>query len=51
MAKIVMVVDGQEYLYGTYLFITSTEKARVNELAMKIREERGVDVYIEEVSS
>lgn len=48
-AQIVMEIDGEEYLYGTYPFDTNSEKNRVNELAMKIRTERNVDTYIKEV--
>lgn len=45
-AKIIMTVDGQEYEHSTHLFETNEQKNRVNELAMKIREERGVPVDI-----
>ena len=46
-AKIIMTVDGQEYEYSAHPFETNEQKNRVNELAMKLREERGVpvDVY------
>jgi hypothetical protein len=49
MAKIIMIIDGEEYVYGTYPFNTSNEKNYVNELAMQIRNERGCDTYVEEV--
>lgn len=48
-AQIIMVVDGEEYVYGTYSYNTNEEKNRVNELDMKIREEREVDTYVKEV--
>ena len=48
-AQIIMVVDGEEYVYGTYSYNTNEEKNRVNELAMKIREEREVGTYVKEV--
>lgn len=47
MAKIIMVMeDGSEWPYGTYPFETAEEKNRVNELALKIRRERGVHTYV-----
>ena len=48
-AKIIMVFDGEEYVYGTYPFVTNAEKNRVNELAIQIRTERGCDAYVQEV--
>lgn len=48
-AKIVMVIGDEEYVYGTYPFNTSAEKNKVNELAMKIRDERECCIYIKEV--
>ena len=48
-ASIIMVFDGEEYVYGTYPFNTNEEKNKVNELAMKIRDERCCGTYIEEV--
>lgn len=45
-AKIIMVIDGKEYPYGTYAFETDEQKNRVNEIALKIGEERGVPVYV-----
>lgn len=48
-AQIVMVVDGEDYEYGTYPYNTNEEKNKVNELAMKIRDEREVDTYVREV--
>ena len=48
-AKIIMLIDDEEYAYGTYPFNTSTEKDKVNELAMIIRDERDCYTYIKEV--
>lgn len=48
-AKIIMVFDDEEYAYGTYPFNTIEEKNKVNELAMKIRDERCCGAYIVEV--
>ncbi len=48
-AQIVMVVDGEEYVYGTYPYNSNTEKLRVNDLAMKIRDERKVCTYVRTV--
>lgn len=48
-AKIVMVIDGEEYAYGTYPFDTDAEKIKVNDLALKIRNERECDTYVKEV--
>ena len=45
-AKIMMIVEGKEYEYGIYPFETNDQKNKVNEIAMKIREERGVPVDI-----
>lgn len=42
--KVIMVVDDEEYTYGTY-----DSRNRANEVAMKVRDERGVETYIEEV--
>ena len=42
--KVIMVVDDEEYTYGTY-----DSRNRANEVAMQVRDERGVDTYIEEV--
>lgn len=48
-AQIVMVIDGEEYVYGTYPFDTDAEKTKVNDLALKIRNERECDTYVKEV--
>lgn len=46
-AKIMMWVEGKAYEYGMYDFNTPEEKNRVNELAMRIGEERGCHTYVE----
>lgn len=48
-AKIIMLIDDEEYVYGTYPFNTNVEKNKVNELAIKIRDERDCYTYIKEV--
>lgn len=45
-AESIMMVDGQEYRFGTYLFETAEQKDHVNERAMEIREERGVETFV-----
>lgn len=47
MAEIIMVIDGEEYVYGTYPFDSYDQRDRVNELAMKVRDEKGVRVYVQ----
>ena len=49
-ASIIMVFDGEEYVYGTYPFNTNAEKDKVNELAMQIRDERACGIYVSEVN-
>mgnify|MGYP003463671991 FL=1 len=48
-AAIIMVFDGEEYDYGTYPFDTNEEQKRVNDLAIKIRDERGCSTYVKAV--
>lgn len=48
-AEIVMVIDGEEYIYGTYPFETDVEQTKVNNLAMQIRDEREVGVYVRRI--
>ena len=43
------VFGAEEYKYGTYRFVTSAEKNRVNDLAMQIRKERGCETYVKEI--
>ena len=45
-AEIIMVIDGEEYVYGRYPFETYGQRDKVNGLSMKVRDERGVDVYV-----
>lgn len=42
--KVEMLVDGKWYEYGTY-----GDRDRANEVAMMVRDSRGVDVWVEEV--
>lgn len=49
-ASIIMIFDGEEYVYGTYPFNTNAEKDKVNELAMQIRDERNCGTYVLEVN-
>ena len=49
-ASIIMVFDGEEYVYGTYPFNTNAEKDKVNELAMQIHDERGCGTCVSEVN-
>lgn len=48
-AKIWMQFDKDKYEYGTYKFDTDEQKNRVNDLAVKIREERNCQTYIERI--
>lgn len=45
-AEIIMVIGREEYVYGKYPFDTYDQRDMVNELAMKVRDERGVRVYV-----
>lgn len=45
-ADIMMEIDGKEWRYGTYAFDTDEQKNRVNGIAAKVKEERGVPVYV-----
>lgn len=45
-AKIIMVVDGEEYEYGTYPFDTNDQKNKVNSIAERIRIERNCESYV-----
>ena len=42
--RVIMVVDDEEYTYGTY-----ESRNRANEIAMKVRDERDIDTYVVEV--
>ena len=48
-AQIVMVVEGEDYVYGTYPYNTNSDKLRFNDLAMEIRDEREVGTYVRTV--
>lgn len=48
-ARIIMVFGKNEYYYGTYPFNTPNEQNRANEIALKVREERDCDTYIETI--
>lgn len=48
-ARIYMVFDGCEYEYGTYPFDTTEEKNKVNDLAIKVGEERDCQTFVKEV--
>ena len=41
--EIIMVIDGQEYIYGM-----DRNRDRANEIAMEIRNRRGIWVYVQE---
>ena len=45
MWKIVMEIDGEEYTYGKY-----SDRAKANEIAMQVRNERGISVSVREES-
>lgn len=44
MFEIVMVIDGTEYRYGT-----DSDRNRANEIAMRVKEERDVEVFVKEI--
>jgi hypothetical protein len=46
-AKVIMIIDGEEYTYGTYNFDTTEEKDRANAIAMNLRRDRDCQTYIE----
>lgn len=46
-AKIIMVIDGEKYEYGTYPFETYEQQNKVNGIAERIRLERDCDTYVE----
>ena len=46
MKKIIMIVDGQEYIYGTYRAETSAQINTINELAMEIADQRNIETYV-----
>ena len=44
MFRVMMVIDGEAYEYGRW-----NDKDTANEVAIEIREERGIETYIEEI--
>jgi hypothetical protein len=43
MFKVMMVIDGENYCYGRW-----SDRNKANEVAMKVRSERGVETFVEE---
>ena len=41
--KVMMIVDDEHYCYGKW-----TDRNKANEVAMEVREERGIETYVEE---
>lgn len=46
-ATVMMIIDGKEYPYGTYKCDTHEELNRANEIALKVREERDCQTYLD----
>lgn len=46
MFNIMMIVGDEAYVYGTY-----TDRDRANEIAMQVREQRGIETYVEEAQN
>ena len=46
MYKVWMVIDEEYYCYGTYDY---ADRNKANEVAMRLRDERNVDTWVEEV--
>ena len=44
MFRVMMVIDGNAYEYGKW-----NDRDKANEVAMEVREERGLETYIEEI--
>lgn len=44
MYRVMMVVDNEEYAYGTY-----ADENRANEIAIEVRDQRDVETFVEEV--
>lgn len=42
--KVIMIVDDEEYTYGTY-----DSRNKANEVAIQVRDERDIETYVEEV--
>ena len=43
MFKVMMVIDGENYCFGRW-----DDRNKANEVAMKVRSERGVETFVEE---
>ena len=43
MFKVMMVVDGESYFYGAW-----KNRDKANEVAIEVRDSRGVETYVEE---
>ena len=43
MFKVIMIIDGTEYVYGIW-----TNRNKANEVAMEVRNEREVETYVKE---
>lgn len=46
MFKVMMIVDNEEYVYGTY-----ADRNKANEIAEQVGYERDIETYVEEVSA
>ena len=46
MFKVMMIVDGQNYLYGSY-----EDCDRANEIALQVRAERNVETFVEDTNN
>ena len=46
MWEVVIEMDGQEYVFGIY-----NDRNKANEIAMRVRDERRVDVSVYEVAA
>lgn len=44
MYNVIMVIDDNEYIYGTY-----KDGNKANEIAMQVRDEREVAVFVDEI--
>ena len=44
MFRVIMVIDDEAYEYGKW-----DNRDKANEVAMEVREERGIETYIEEI--
>jgi hypothetical protein len=49
MKQIIMVVDNNEYVYGTYEAETSAQINAINKLALDIAEQRQIETYVIDV--